>query len=314
MHYGNYEFRCRFENEAELPIYKGSTFRGVFGRALKQVVCALKRQECPDCLLKAQCLYPIAFEPKLIADGRLPNKPDPSPPNPYIVRPPLTEKTHYPEGADFDFNLILMGRINSNLPYFVYAVSEMGQIGVGKKLGGDRARFAIDRVLSEGKVIYSGADAKLIKAGTNSALTLQTPKPFSNRKDEITFRFLTPLRLKHDNHLTPELPFHILVRAMLRRCSTLLDRFGDGEPIVDYRGMVERASAVETVKSTLAWDDWRRYSHRQDQAMMMGGLKGQITYAGCIEEFLPLIEFCEKVHLGKQTAFGLGHFSWEMES
>lgn len=49
MLYGNYRFKCRFESEAHLPEYKGSTFRGVFGRALKDVVCALKRQECPGC-------------------------------------------------------------------------------------------------------------------------------------------------------------------------------------------------------------------------------------------------------------------------
>jgi hypothetical protein len=35
MQYGKYQFSCFFETEAELPPYKGSTFRGVFGIALK---------------------------------------------------------------------------------------------------------------------------------------------------------------------------------------------------------------------------------------------------------------------------------------
>ncbi len=52
MLYGNYRFHCRFDAAAELPPYKGSTFRGVFGHALKRVVCALKRQECPACILR----------------------------------------------------------------------------------------------------------------------------------------------------------------------------------------------------------------------------------------------------------------------
>lgn len=65
MLYGHYSFRCRFESEAHLPIYKGSTFRGIFGRTLKQVFCALRRQECPTCLLKSECLYPLVFEPQL---------------------------------------------------------------------------------------------------------------------------------------------------------------------------------------------------------------------------------------------------------
>ena len=42
MLYGKYRFSCRLENDAVLPFYKGSTFRGVFGIALKKVVCAGK--------------------------------------------------------------------------------------------------------------------------------------------------------------------------------------------------------------------------------------------------------------------------------
>jgi hypothetical protein len=34
MLYGKYQFVCRFQDDASLPCYKGSTFRGVFGRAL----------------------------------------------------------------------------------------------------------------------------------------------------------------------------------------------------------------------------------------------------------------------------------------
>ena len=33
----------------------------------------------------------------------------------------------------------------------------------------------------------------------------------------------------------------------------------------------------------------------------MGGITGSVTYEGNLQEYLPLIEFCEKVHLGKQT-------------
>ncbi|OGP82815.1 MAG: hypothetical protein A2V87_10495 [Deltaproteobacteria bacterium RBG_16_58_17] len=43
--------------------------------------------------------------------------------------------------------------------------------------------------------------------------------------------------------------------------------------------------------------------------MLMGGMVGRAVYAGDLVEFLPLIRFCERVHLGKQTAFGLGRIS-----
>ena len=60
MLYGNYQFFCHLKNEVILPHYKGSTFRGVFGRALKKVVCALKKEDCEDCLLKKRCGFKLA--------------------------------------------------------------------------------------------------------------------------------------------------------------------------------------------------------------------------------------------------------------
>jgi hypothetical protein len=61
MLFGEYHFIGILEDDALLPPFKGSTFRGVFGRALKEVVCALKRQECPTCLLRSQCVYTQVF-------------------------------------------------------------------------------------------------------------------------------------------------------------------------------------------------------------------------------------------------------------
>ncbi len=43
----------------------------------------------------------------------------------------------------------------------------------------------------------------------------------------------------------------------------------------------------------------------------MGGMVGTVTFEGEIGEYLPLIEFCSKVHLGKQTVFGLGKIKAE---
>ncbi|HDM76347.1 MAG TPA: CRISPR system precrRNA processing endoribonuclease RAMP protein Cas6, partial [Deltaproteobacteria bacterium] len=75
---------------------------------------------------------------------------------------------------------------------------------------------------------------------------------------------------------------------------------------------VRRAEAVETVNSELKWFDWKRYSNRQDQAMLMGGIIGSVTYRGDLGEFVPFIDFCSRVHLGKQTTFGLGKISYEI--
>ena len=117
---------------------------------------------------------------------------------------------------------------------------------------------------------------------------------------------VTPLRLKFENRLKADLPFHVMVRAMLRRISSLFNHCGEGEPNLDYRGLVKRAEEIRISDDNLRWYDWRRYSFRQDQSMLMGGVVGSITYEGKIGEYMPLIDFCSTVHLGKQTTFGLG--------
>ncbi|KKL68235.1 hypothetical protein LCGC14_2126990, partial [marine sediment metagenome] len=109
MRYGRYQFTSRLESEAILPYYKGSTFRGVFGIALKKVVCALRRQECYECLLKEKCVYAFVFETSdsinLPKGSRIA-----SPPHPFVIEPPLEKKEEYNKDEELSFNLVLIGK------------------------------------------------------------------------------------------------------------------------------------------------------------------------------------------------------------
>jgi len=330
---GRYIFSCVFLDDAVLPDYKGSTFRGVFGHALKKVVCAMKRQDCRDCLLKTHCVYAFVFEgasalpenqsasalkPALDVEPSIPSTRQriAAQPHPYVIEPFNSRRNHYVKGEPFDFTLLLFGKANDYMPYFIYAMHEMGRLGIGKAVarrtasdqpGKAKAAFALREVRAEGRPVYSAEEGK-IQAGPFTQ-EIQATTPNAGHRSgctSATIHLQTPLRLKYENRLNAELPFHVLVRAMLRRVSSLCLYYGDGEPALDYRGLVDRAQAIKTAESTLRWYDWKRYSNRQDQAMLMGGMIGSVFYAGELDEFIPLIRFCEKVHLGKQTAFGLG--------
>ena len=329
MLYGKYRFICELENEAILPHYKGSTFRGVFGIALKRVVCALKRQECEKCLLKNRCLYVRVFETPLALEAPEGSRIS-TPPHPFVIEPLQAKQMEFNAGDTVTCDLLLFGDANNSLPYFVYAFDQMGKIGIGKRINGRRGRFVLKEVRNGTKTIYSDADQKMNLSESAEELTLSEPGAIFHQAEdcekggkkieqpvpesgepkewEIKIRLTleTPLRLKFENRIHADLPFHVLTRAMLRRVSSLLNTWGEGEPDLDYRGLVEKAGDVRLTDNSLRWFDWKRYSNRQERKMFMGGMMGSVTYEGKLAEYLPLIDFCQKVHLGKNTSFGLG--------
>ena len=306
MLYSKYLFSCVFNDDAVLPEYKGSTFRGVLGHSLKKVVCALKRQECTQCLLRTSCVYAYFFDPESYFQSMVLKGGIKAPPHPYVIEVPEGTRRFYKQGDAFDFEIILFGDADTYLPHLIYAINEMGRSGIGKKTGPKRSSFQLERVTASGETVYSSRDGLIRKDVSARELHPDGGMAHEMAAPSVDLELITPLRLKYQNQLEATLPFHILVRAMLRRISSLCQCYGRGDPELDYKGLVSRAQKVEISQSTLQWFDWKRYSSRQEQAMFMGGIVGSVSYMGDLDEYMPLIRFCEQVHVGKQTTFGLG--------
>lgn len=302
---GAYRFHCKFTTEALLPEFKGSMLRGAFGHALKNVICALRRHQCDNCLLAATCAYHFIFEVSKIIPGTGPDRPRVAArPHPFVLIFPDSFQRSYGIDSTFDFGLILFGKANDYLPHIVYAVEQMGDGGLGKGAKQGQGRFKLVAVRSQEAIVYDGTSKILQQVLPPPCLELAGPP--SETIDAVKVKLLSPLRLKHHNQFQDSLPFHLLVRAALRRVSTLADAYGSGEPPLDYSGLIKRAGQVQTAQSDCGWVDLKRFSNRQNCAMLMGGVQGSITYDGELAEFLPLLRYCEQTHLGKQTTFGLG--------
>jgi hypothetical protein len=304
LKYGRYTFSCRMLADALLPEYKGSTLRGGFGTAFKRVVCALKHRECDDCLLRATCLYTVVFETSLAVppDQDLRQS---ATPHPFVLRPPETVKRQFSEGDELVFDLLLFGDVNARLPYFIYAFHQAGKMGIGRRINGRRPEFRLSRVSSGDSRIYSEDTETIEYADAVEMLSVgRVDTPERSTRVQVTLK--TPLRLKFNNRIERDLPFHVLVRAMLRRISSLFTAYAGGEPDLDYKGLLDRAASICTVEKRIYWQDWERYSNRQKQRMPMSGMAGDVTYEGELGEFLPLLDICAKLHIGKNTAFGLG--------
>ena len=146
------------------------------------------------------------------------------------------------------------------------------------------------------------------QGGTKGGVKNIPQKDTSQENDHantITISLLTPLRLRFDGHITDKIEFHVLIRNLLRRISSL-SYFHCGEKYqVDFKGLIERAGAVKLIKSDIQWFDWKRYSTRQEEWMSLGGVTGTVSYEGDLSDFMLLLRLGEYVHVGKGTSFGL---------
>jgi len=312
MIYGKYHISGRFESEALLPKYKGSTFRGIFGIALKRVVCVLRSQNCSECMLSNNCLYAKIFEKTNITKCQYNSYNYPYN-NPFVIEPPLTTETCFKKDSTFDFKLLLFGEENRNLAYFIFARDQMGKIGIGKKVNGQRGTYKLEYVKYKDSLVYSHHDNTLTIPDDIENITLND---IINNDyiscSKIQINIITPFRVKINNKFAKHLPFHLLIRTTLRRIGSLFSWHGNEVPSFDYKQLISDAQKITISESNLKWFELKRYSHRQNQSMLIGGLIGSIVYEGNISQFIPFIDFASKVHIGKQTSFGLGKIEYEI--
>lgn len=328
-----FEFQLVPEEPIILPSYKGSTLRGGFGNAFRRVVCALKKNDCDECILKEKCVYSYVFETPPPSDTKMMRKYK-SAPHPFVIEPPPEKRRGYTPKDEISFGLTLIGRAIDYLPYFIYTFDELGKMGIGK----GRGKFALQtvksqesgvskavqsqksEVKSEEQIIYS-SDTKTLRPFKPSFLNLESgilnsslvtddsSLVTSSDSGLLTLDFKTPTRIIYDGHLTLDLEFHMLIRQLLRRIS-LLSYFHCGIDMSDwdFRGIIEKAKKVTVKKRNLKWYEWERYSARQETRLNMGGFVGEVSFEGNVEPFMSLINAGEALHVGKGTGFGLGMY------
>lgn len=292
-----------------LPSYKGSTFRGAFGHVFRRVVCATRKAECSECLLKEKCIYSYVFETPPPPDTRIMRKYKAAP-HPFVIEPPLEKKSGYTPEHEIKFNLVLIGRALEYLPYFIYTFEEIGEIGVGKGRGKyslKTVKASIDDKLPH-SVIYD-SNSKTVKSFDWRPKMISFPDSQASDNKHLNLRFLTPARISYNNTLTANPEFHIIIRNLLRRLSLISYFHCSGDMTDwDFKGIIDMAEDVKVGQNNLKWYDWERYSARQDTRMKLGGFIGDITFEGNINPFMSLIGIGELIHVGKGTTFGLGKY------
>lgn len=321
INYQKFSFTIEPSESIFLPVYKGSTFRGGFGNTFRKILCALKRKECDDCILKTSCIYAYVFETLPLSDtepmsmGKYERVP-----HPFVIEPPSETTREYSHGEQMTFGLCLIGRAVELLPYFILTFEELGNIGLGKGRGKYRLMSVSAHNNGVIQVVYSGSD-KTVRRVAHESIELpeniEEARVLSRGAPEMknmTLHFKTPARVLYQRRLVENLEFHVLVRHLLRRLQLLYYFHCGRQPVDwDHKRFILEAEDVTIADSCLEWHDWERYSTRQKRRMKMGGLVGSITYEGNISPFMPLLRAGEIFHVGKGTSFGLGKYVIETD-
>jgi hypothetical protein len=336
-----YSFTLRARHDAILPPFLGSTLRGAFGHALKEVACSVPHGDCRKCLLVDRCAYPRLFETaQSNSQGLLKN--GQQAPRPFIFVPPppgppqgvrarddlLTWRMGVGAGQSLAFGLTLIGEGIHDLPYVIYAVGLMAHKG----LGVDRVPFEMEHVEvldleGELKRVYAPGMSR-VRDHADCHVTLRTltetrlaeleqsqvgravaggGNSVRRQDTAVSLRFLSPTRLRLKGEVIESPSFSQLITSLSLRLSMVAESICPLD--YDYQELRERASQVSAGNSTLRMIYLDRYSDRRSTKLALDGFMGEITFRDPrISEFLLLLLAGEHLNVGSATAFGLGRY------
>jgi hypothetical protein len=227
-----------------LPLFnRGTILRGAFGLHLRRLVCHDMDLACRTCPLEPTCPYPATFEPRPPADSdRLSTFSDL--PRPFVFDPPTDEKTEFHPGEPVTFGLTAIGRASRLVPYFVSALRNLADEGLGPR----RARFVLDEVVAVGvgaaqTAVYRSTEA-LVRLSAPTLRAAHLLQGDDARRTRLTLRFVTPTDIKDGGAAVRTPLFGALMRRLRDRANSLSCFFADGPLELDFKGM---SAAAETV-------------------------------------------------------------------
>lgn len=300
-----YRFEWRAVTRVRLPDYAGSMLRGAFGHALRQLACMTRQKECAGCPLLATCPYPAIFAPPPPAAHAL--QKFSAIPVPYVIEPPEFGSRLLAPGESFSFGIVLVGRALRELPLVILSWRRALARGVG---AGDGTAELVNVVHcgTGGETEVHRPDTGVV-ADHEQSITLQPTADGGAIPDRAILHILTPLRLQQNGRALPpeKLDARTLLMALVRRANLLAEFHGDGPLAEDFSALLAACAEIRDEKR-LVWRDWTRYSSRQQQKMVLGGVVGEWTLEGPLGPFARFLDLGQWLHVGKEAAFGLGRY------
>jgi len=286
-----------------LPAYKGSTFRGAFGHALKKAVCIVNHRNCERCIVRRQCAYTYLFETF--------NSQNQYVAHPYIIIPPLQSKDVYHPGEELNVHIKLIGKAIDYIPHVILAFKRMGMSGVGTT----RGHFELVRVnaktISGLREIYNSQQDRLLTDQNYPEIGYWTRPNQAPDVNRVRLHFITPTALKDKGEVTRHIGSELLFRSIKRRLKAL-SVYHNGPEVENGVYEFDNTGELEWDNSGIEPCYWQRYSNRQNQKIGFEGVLGTIEVRGNLEPFMPLLSAGSVIHVGRGTVYGMGLYELEV--
>lgn len=306
LNLSRYRFHFRVTEQLRLPEYAGSTLRGAFGHALRQLACVTKARECKGCALLETCSYPQVFSPHDIPRANSALRSLAQIPVPYAIEAPLTPARSYPPGDTIYFDMVLLGQALQHIVIIILAWRRAFLRGVGNGDGKAELLMVEQQTPAGWQSIYSDDQPVIREHSTRWAL------PEHHQAQDVHIHLVTPLRLQQKGKvLGPrEINASIFLRNLIRRVAFQFELQGVTVwPLEQIRALNILTDQVQDDRR-LVWREWGRFSSRQKQSMKLGGVVGRWYFKQVPAALLPFIDLGQWLHVGKEVSFGLGKYLW----
>lgn len=296
-----FEFRA-LDTVRFAPGSAANAFRGAFGSILRSIACRPECSGAKSCAWREQCAYARLFEPAWLsgpsgfADA----------PRPFVIRASMLDGRSYSAGACFSIDVHVFDLGEPVLENLVLAFLRLATEGIGAGRGRVALHTAHTLTASRGPGVCVYESRRGLAPEHGAPIELPLAADGEAPVDGALLRFVTPTELKSGGRVLEFAPFGAVFARACDRVRTISYLYNAARLEMDFRGLSERAAAVETVSNTLRWVAMERRSSRTSQVHPLGGFVGEVRYAGDLQEFLPILRAAYWTGIGRQTVWGKG--------
>ncbi len=292
-----FSFSYQAQKTIDPSILSGSLWHGIFGNALRKLVCLVPNSECKSCMFLQQCDYPFLFEGVKSLDANLMEKYH-SIPVPHVFKSDIDRANQLVAvQQQINVSVILIGKATQRLSIIIKAMALAGINGIGKA----RIPLQLKQVRQKNHLLQ-----KLIFAEETEYEAIPAQSPLIPELPEsIQLKFNTPYRQgKEKTHLNTE----YFLMQIVRRISFLQHLYTTQSLDADFKQLKVLAHHAE-IDSEVFFQQDKRYSSRHKQTLNTSGFMGTmaINMAG-IEALWPYIYLGQWLNVGKNASFGYGSY------